>query len=82
MNKTISLLIVAALSTSAFADDGKHEMKHHGGDQMKHADMNIIKTFRIFSVIPTNFSKPKLVSSVRYSCLAKYFIISLFIGSG
>ena len=32
MNKTISLLIAAALSTSAFADDGKHEMKH--------ADMN------------------------------------------
>ena len=40
MNKTISLLIAAALSTSAFADDGKHEMKHHGGEQMKHADMN------------------------------------------
>ena len=40
MNKAISLLIAAALSTSAFADDGKHEMKHHGGGQMNHADMN------------------------------------------
>ena len=40
MNKTISLLIAAALSTSAFADDGKHEMKHHGGAQMEHAQMN------------------------------------------
>ena len=40
MNKTIPLLIAATLSTSAFADDDKHEMKHHGGDQMKHADMN------------------------------------------
>lgn len=40
MNKTISLFIAAALSTSAYADDGKHEMKHHGGSQMNHADMN------------------------------------------
>ena len=40
MNKIISLFIAAALSTSAFADDDKHEMKHHGGDQMKHAGMN------------------------------------------
>ena len=40
MNKTIPLLIAAALSTSAFADDGKHEMDHHGNAQMKHADMN------------------------------------------
>lgn len=40
MNKTISLFIAAALSTSAFADDGKYEMKHHGGEQMKHAGMN------------------------------------------
>jgi hypothetical protein len=40
MNKTISLVIAAALSTSAYADDGKHEMKHHGGGQMNHADMN------------------------------------------
>ena len=40
MNKAIPLLIAAALSTSAFADDGKHEMKHHGGAQMEHADMN------------------------------------------
>ena len=40
MNKSISLLIAATLSTSAFADDGKHEMKHLGGEQMKHADMN------------------------------------------
>ena len=40
MNKTIPLLIAAALSSSAFADDGKHEMKHHGGGQMNHADMN------------------------------------------
>jgi hypothetical protein len=40
MNKAIPLLIAAALSTSAFADDGKHEMKHHGGAQMAHADMN------------------------------------------
>jgi len=40
MNKTISLFIAAALSTSAYADDGKHEMKHHGGGQMNHADMN------------------------------------------
>ena len=36
MNKTISLFIAAALSTSAYADDGKHEMKHHGGGQMNH----------------------------------------------
>lgn len=40
MNKTISLFIAAALSTSAFADDDKHEMKHHGGEQMKHAGMS------------------------------------------
>jgi len=40
MNKTISLLMAAALSTSAYADDGKHEMKHHVGGQMNHADMN------------------------------------------
>ena len=40
MNKIISLFIAAALSTSAFADDDKHEMKHHGGDQMNHAGMN------------------------------------------
>jgi hypothetical protein len=40
MNKTISLLMAAALSTSAYADDGKHEMKHHGDGQMNHADMN------------------------------------------
>ena len=40
MNKTISLFIAAALSTSAFADDDKHKMKHHGGDQMEHAGMN------------------------------------------
>ena len=40
MNKTIPLLIAATLSTSAFADDDKHEMKHHGGAQMKHAGMN------------------------------------------
>ena len=40
MNKTISLLIAATLSTSAFADHGKNEMKHHSGGQMKHADMN------------------------------------------
>ena len=40
MNKTISLFIAAALSTSAFADDGKHEMKHQGGGHMNHADMN------------------------------------------
>ena len=40
MNKTISLFIAAALSTSAYADDGKHEMKHHSGGQMSHADMN------------------------------------------
>jgi hypothetical protein len=36
MNK----ILAAALSTSAFADDDKHEMKHHGGDQMTHAGMN------------------------------------------
>ena len=40
MNTTISLFIAAAISTSAFADDDKHEMKHHGGDHMKHAGMN------------------------------------------
>ena len=40
MNKTIPLLIATALSTSAFADDGKHDTKHHGGGQMGHADMN------------------------------------------
>ena len=40
MNKIISLFIAAALSTSAFANDDKHEMKHHGGDQMNHAGMN------------------------------------------
>ena len=40
MNKTISLLMAAALSTTAYADDGKHEMKHHVGGQMNHADMN------------------------------------------
>ena len=40
MNKTISLFIAAALSTSAFADDDKHETKHHGGGQMNHAEMN------------------------------------------
>ena len=40
MNKTIPLLIAATLSTSAFADDDKHEMKHHGGAQMKHAGMH------------------------------------------
>lgn len=40
MNKILSLLLAAALSTSAFADDHKHEMKHHDGGQMKHADMN------------------------------------------
>ena len=40
MNKTISLLMAAALSTSAYADDGKHEMKHHVGGQTNHADMN------------------------------------------
>lgn len=40
MNKILSLLLAAALSTSAFADDDKHEMKHHDGGQMKHADMN------------------------------------------
>ena len=40
MNKIISLLMAAALSTSAYADDGKHEMKHHVGGQMNHADMN------------------------------------------
>jgi len=40
MNKILSLLLAAALSTSAFADDEKHEMKHHDGGQMKHADMN------------------------------------------
>jgi len=40
MNKILSLLLAAALSTSAFADDDKYEMKHHYGGQMKHADMN------------------------------------------
>ena len=40
MNKAIPLLIAAALSTSSFADNAKHEMKHHGGAQMEHADMN------------------------------------------
>jgi hypothetical protein len=40
MNKILSLLLAAALSTSAFADDDKHEMKHHCGDQMTHAGMN------------------------------------------
>jgi hypothetical protein len=40
MNKTISLFIAAALSTSAFADDDKHETKYHGRSQMNHADMN------------------------------------------
>ena len=40
MNKILSLLLAAALSTSAFADDDKHEMNHHDGGQMKHADMN------------------------------------------
>ena len=40
MNKVIPLLIAAALSTPTFADDGKHDMKHHGGTQMKHAEMN------------------------------------------
>jgi len=40
MNKILSLLLAAALSTSAFADDDKYEMKHHDGGQMKHADMN------------------------------------------
>ena len=40
MSKTISLFIAAALSTSAFADNDKHDMKHHGGGQMNHADMN------------------------------------------
>jgi len=40
MNKILSLLLAAALSTSAFADDDKHEMKHHDGGQMKHAGMN------------------------------------------
>ena len=40
MNKTISLLMSAALSTSAYADDAKHEMKHHVGGPMNHADMN------------------------------------------
>ena len=40
MNKIIPLLIAAALSTSAFADDSKHKMKRHGGAQMNHADMN------------------------------------------
>ena len=39
MSKTIPLLIAAALSTSAFADDGKHEMDNHGNAQMKHTDM-------------------------------------------
>jgi hypothetical protein len=40
MNKVIPLLIAAALSTPTFADDGKRDMKHHGGTQMKHAEMN------------------------------------------
>jgi uncharacterized protein involved in copper resistance len=40
MNKILSLLLAAALSTSAFADDEKHEMKHHDGGQMTHAGMN------------------------------------------
>lgn len=40
MNKTISLLIAATLSASAFADDGKHKMDHHGDAQMSHAEMN------------------------------------------
>lgn len=40
MNKTIPLFIAAALATSAFADDDKQEMKHHGDGQMNHADMN------------------------------------------
>ncbi len=40
MNKTIPLLIVAALSTSAFADGSKHDMKHHGSAQMNHGDVN------------------------------------------
>ena len=40
MNKILSLLLAAALSTSAFADDDKYEMKHHYGGQMKNADMN------------------------------------------
>jgi hypothetical protein len=40
MNKTIPLLIVTALSISAFADDSKHDMEHHGGAQIKHGDMN------------------------------------------
>ena len=40
MSKTISLFIAAALSTSAFADNDKHDMKHHSGGQMNHADMN------------------------------------------
>ena len=39
MNKAIPFLIAAALSTSAFADDDKHETKHHGGTQMQHAQM-------------------------------------------
>ena len=39
MNKTIPFLIAAALSTTAFAEDDKHEMKHHGGAQMEHAQM-------------------------------------------
>jgi hypothetical protein len=40
MNKAIPLLIAAALSTPTLADDGKRDMKHHGGTQMKHAEMN------------------------------------------
>ncbi len=40
MNKTVPLFIAAALATSAFADDDKQEMKHHGDGQMNHADMN------------------------------------------
>ena len=38
MNKTVPLFIAAALATSAFADDDKQEMKHHGDGQMNHAD--------------------------------------------
>ncbi len=40
MNKTVPLFIAAALATSAFANDDKQEMKHHGDGQMNHADMN------------------------------------------
>ncbi|MEC8158659.1 MAG: cation transporter [Pseudomonadota bacterium] len=40
MNKTILLLIAVALPVSASADDAKHDMDHHGGASMNHAEMH------------------------------------------